>query len=253
MPGVLGRCRSAALTVLVVLVGATVLTVALPAAASPVLERRVIGHSVRHRPIVTYHLGNPRLRRVDVLIGQLHGDEHAGVRVVNTLIRGGRISGVNLWVIPTVNPDGDAAHTRQNAHHVDLNRNWPASWKRLSGQYYSGRRALSEPETRALQAFLLRVRPHDVVSLHQPLSGVDTTDGGAVDPGLRRRLAHNLGLRSKPFRCWSVCHGSMTHWFTVHRYGVALTVEFGAHPSTRYLTGPAPRGIVKALGGRVSG
>ncbi|WP_375500990.1 M14 family zinc carboxypeptidase [uncultured Jatrophihabitans sp.] len=241
-------------TVLVGLAAAALITVPTrQAAAGPVLQRQVIGYSVQHRPIVAYHLGNPSLRRVDVVIGQMHGDEHAGVRVVNALIRGGRISGVNLWVIPTMNPDGDAAHTRQNAHHVDLNRNWPVSWTRLTGQYYSGPRPLSEPESRAVRAFLLRVRPHDIVSLHQPLSGVDTTDGGAVDPALRRRLERELGLRAKPFRCHSVCHGGMTRWYTRHHYGVAITVEFGAHPSARYLTRGAPRGIVAALGGRRSG
>ena len=224
-----------------------------PAAASPVLARRVIGYSVQHRPIVAYHLGNPTLRRVDVVIGQMHGDEHAGVRVVDAMIHGGRISGVNLWVIPTMNPDGDAAHTRQNAHHVDLNRNFPVSWKRMRGRYDSGPYPLSEPESRAVHAFLLQVRPSDVVSLHQPLAGVDTTDGGAVDPALRKRLAHDLGLRSKPFRCHSTCHGSMTRWYTRRHYGVALTVEFGAHPSIGYLTGRAARGIIAALGGRVAG
>ena len=233
---------------------ATLLTVpAAPSVATPVLERRVIGHSVRHRAIVAYHLGDPTIRRVDVVIGQMHGDEHAGVRVVRALIGGGRITGVNLWVVPTMNPDGDAAHTRRNAHHVDLNRNWPVAWKHLTGRYASGPRPLSEPENRAVRAFLLRVHARDVVSLHQPLSGVDTTDGGALDPGLRDRLARNLGLPATPLRCWSTCHGSMTRWYTAGHHGVALTVEFGAHPTVRYLTGRARRGIVAALGGRTSG
>ena len=61
----------------------------------------------------------------------MHGDEHAGV-VVARLGAQVRVptAGRNLWVIPTMNPDGDAAHTRQNAHHVDLNRNWPYHWRR---------------------------------------------------------------------------------------------------------------------------
>ncbi len=244
--------RRAGSLALVVATAAGLLT-APAAVAKPVVARTVIGYSVRHRPIVAYHLGNPQLRRVDVVIGQMHGDEHAGVRVVDAMIRRGHITGVNLWVIPTMNPDGDAAHTRQNAHGVDLNRNFPVSWTRLRGRYNSGPRPLSEPESRAVHAFLLRVRPRDVVSLHQPLAGVDTTDGGAVDPALRARLAHNLGLRSKPFRCHGTCHGSMTRWYTRRHYGVALTVEFGAHPSIGYLTGRARRGIITALGGRTSG
>jgi len=220
------------------------------AATTPLLGRTVIGYSVRHRPIVAYHLGDPRRRPVLVL-GQLHGDERAGVTVVNSIVRGRtRVEGINLWVIPTLNPDGLAAHRRQNAHRVDLNRNWPYRWAPLGGMYYSGPRAVSEPETRALLAFLRKLRPRYVVSMHQPLFGVDTTDGGAVDPAFRHRLARGLGLPSKPFRCWSICHGSLTGWYTAHHYGVAITVEFGAHPSRAYLTGRARRAIVAALGGR---
>jgi hypothetical protein len=238
----------------VVTAAAVVALGASPAAAfapTPVIARKIIGFSVKHRPIVAYHLGNPNARTTAVILGQMHGDEHAGVVLAYSIIRGTRsVEGINLWVIPTMNPDGDAAHRRQNAHGVDLNRNWPRSWRHLTGQYYSGRRALSEPETRAMYDFLRRLRPKYLVSLHQPLHGVDTTDGGAVDRAFRNRLARNLGYPLKAFRCWSVCHGSMTNWFTGRHLGIGETVEFGAHPTKSFLTGRARTGIVAALGGR---
>jgi protein MpaA len=219
------------------------------AAATAVNARKTIGHSVKHRPIVAYHLGNPGAKTTAVLLGQMHGDEHAGVTLAKSIIDGKvSVEGINLWVIPTMNPDGDAAHTRQNAHHVDLNRNWPDHWVQLTGQYYSGPRPLSEPETKAMYAFLQKVHPRYLVSLHQPLHGVDTTDGGAIDHAFRARLARNLSLPLKPFRCWSSCHGSMTAWYT-RRHGIGETIEFGAHPSRSYLTGKARTGIVAALGG----
>jgi hypothetical protein len=150
-----------------------------------------------------------------------------------------------------MNPDGDAMHTRQNAHHVDLNRNWPYDWAPLSGQYYSGPKPLSEPESRAVHRFLLELRPRYVVSLHQPLDGVDKFAGsGPAYRSFRAALSRNLGLPVKNFACWSVCHGSMSRWYQAHRIGVALeTVEFGWHPARAYLTGRARRGIVAALGG----
>jgi hypothetical protein len=217
---------------------------------TPVNVRRVIGYSVQHRPIVAYELGNPRAKTSAVLLGQMHGNEHAGVVLARSLVHGRRsIEGIDLWVVPTMNPDGNAANTRQNAHHVDLNRNWRDIWRPLTGEYYSGPYPLSEPETRAMRDLLLAIKPDYIVSLHQPLHGVDTTDGGALDHAFRNRLARNLGLPLKPFRCWSVCHGSMTGWYTTHRYGIADTIEFGWHPTTGYLTGRAAHGIVTALGG----
>lgn len=220
------------------------------ATATPVLEKRIIGYSVKHRPIVAYHLGNPRYKRTSVILGQMHGDEPAGIRVVNSLVMStSSIEGTNLWVIPTMNPDGNARHTRQNAHKVDLNRNWPDNWRHLTGQYYSGPRVLSEPETRAVHTFLRKIRPHYLVSLHQPLRGVDATDGARLDKAFRNRLARNLKLPIKAFNCWSVCYGSMTPWYTKHNYGLGFTIEFGRHPSTYMLTKRTPWGIVHALGG----
>jgi protein MpaA len=217
---------------------------------TPVNARQVIGYSVKHRPIVAYRLGDPQARVTAVLVGQMHGDEHAGVRVATSLVDGhAAVEGITLWVIPTMNPDGNARNTRGNLRHVDLNRNWPDHWAPLTGQYYSGPKPLSEPETRAMRRFLLDVRPHYLVVLHQPLYGVDTTDGGALDHAFRDRLARYLDLPLKAFRCWSFCHGSMTGWYTTHRYGIAETVEFGANPTASYLAGRAPRAIVNAMGG----
>jgi predicted deacylase len=222
------------------------------AAARPVLERRVIGYSVQHRKILAYHLGNPRIRPVTLVLGQMHGNEPAGVVVARSILRhASRLHGVNLWVIPTMNPDGDAAATRQNAHHVDLNRNWPYHWRRLTGEYYSGPRPLSEPETRALRSFLLDVRPRYVVSIHQPLHGVDMNAGtGRAYRAFRGALSRDLSLPIKAFNCWSVCYGSLSSWYHHRRLGVAVeTVEFGAQPRLAYLTGHERHGVIAALGG----
>ena len=215
--------------------------------------RVVIGHSVLGRPIVAYHLGDPHARTTALIVGQMHGDEHAGVVVANSIVDGAPVTGVNLWVVPTMNPDGNARHTRQNARGVDLNRNWPNNWAHLTGMYYSGPKPLSEPETRGMWRFLRQVRPRYVVSLHQPLYGVDDAAGrGKAYRAFRAALSRNLHLPVKAFRCWSVCHGSMSGWYQAHRIGVAVeTVEFGWHPTHRYLVRTARRGIIAALHGRL--
>jgi hypothetical protein len=250
------RCARA-----VVLLAALLLTaaVAAPASAAPtvvpssmlpptVRETVVLGSSVLGRPIIAYRVGDPDAGTTAVLLGQMHGDEPAGVVLAQAVLAGRPLAGVDLWVVPTMNPDGAAARRRQNARGVDLNRNWPSDWRRLRGQYDSGPAPLSEPETRALQAFLARVRPDRLVSVHQPLVGVDTTDGGARDPAFARELAAGLGLPLKAFRCWSACRGSMTGWLTRTQAGAAVTVELPATPPRSWLRGRAPAVVIGALG-----
>jgi len=250
------RTRRSVFATLVTLAASLLTSAAGPAGGSPtaghrlVLGKRLIGYSVDHRPIVAYHLGDPSIRRVSLVLGQMHGDEPAGVTVVKSLLDSDRrIVGVNLWVIRTMNPDGNRADTRQNAHGVDLNRNWPYRWAPLTGQYYSGPHALSEPESAAIHRFLLHLRPHFFVSLHQPLHAVDTSYGPKANRRFGRRLADELGLPHAPLRCWSTCHGSMTNWYVHRHYGLAQTVEFGWHPRRAHLIKAVPRGLLRALGG----
>jgi predicted deacylase len=216
--------------------------------AGAVVETRVIGTSVKGRPIRAYRVGDPRADRTVVAMSTMHGDEPATRHILRSIVEGEPVRGTDLWVIPVVNPDGLARGTRKNARGVDLNRNYPYRWADLDGSYESGPRAASEPETRALIRFFGRVRPDRVVSFHQPLHGVDTSVP-AVRP-FALRLARGLDLPRKRFVCGGVCHGTFTQWYN-HRYrGQAVTVEYGARPSARRMHVVAPRQLLAVLGGR---
>ena len=89
---------------------------------------------------MAWHLGEPGKPKV-VLIAGMHGNEPAPRQILQSLRDGDQIHGVNLWVVPTYNPDGAAAGTRKNAHGVDLNRNFPYRWADLDGNYESGSEA----------------------------------------------------------------------------------------------------------------
>jgi predicted deacylase len=225
------------------LLALALLGVAPARAADPpraVIGSSVIGHSAQGRPIRAWHLGTPGAPKV-VLVSTMHGDEAPVSDILSSLRDGRPVSGIDLWVVPVYNPDGRAHHRRQNGHGVDLNRNYPTSWRRVTGRYDSGRRPASEPETRAMMRFLTDVRPAYVVSFHQPLDGVDTL---TKHPAFSRRLAHALRLPQKRFSCNGGCHGTMTMWFNQHFRGQAVTVEFGAHPSRRELRGPVVRRLL---------
>jgi len=206
-----------------------------------VVGARVIGHSTQGRPIRAWHLGTPGATKV-VLISTMHGDEGRVSDILTSLRDGRPVTGIDLWVVPVHNPDGRARHRRQNARGVDLNRNYPTSWRRVTGRYDSGRKPGSEPETRAMMRFLTDVRPAYVVSFHQPLDGVDTL---TKHPTFSRRLAHALRLPQKRFSCNGGCHGTMTMWFNQRFPGQAVTVEFGAQPSRAELRGPVVRRLLR--------
>lgn len=220
------------------------------AAAAPerpaVEETRVIGHSVQDRPIVAYRVGDPDARRTAVVLAAMHGNELAARTIVRQLRDGAPINGVDLWLVPTYNPDGARIRDRQNARGVDLNRNYPVRWRDLDGNYESGDRPRSEPETRAFIRFLNEIDPGRIVSFHQPLYGVDERN---KSPRFARRLADGLRLPIRAFNCGGVCHGTMTQWFNARHDGVAITVELGESPSRRYLSRTAPRGLLRVLGG----
>ena len=129
-----------------------------------------------------------------LVVGSIAGDEPGGVSVANALASGAAIAGVRLWVIPDANPDGAARGTRVNAAGVDLNRNFPFRWRRLGspgGRYYSGPQASSEPESRAVEAFIRRTRPGLTIWLHQPYGLVDDSQGPRW---AERQLARALEL-----------------------------------------------------------
>jgi murein peptide amidase A len=207
-----------------------------------VIGHRVVGTSVQGRKIVAWHLGEPGRKKV-VLIAVMHGNEQAPRRILTNLLDGPPVHDLNLWVVPTYNPDGAAHHARKNAHGVDLNRNYPYKWRNLDGNYESGPKPESEPETRAMMAFLAKVRPAYVLSFHQPLHAVDVTER----PAFSKRVARALHLPMSRLTCGSTCHGTMTMWFN-HRFkGFALTVEYGADPP-RAMLRAAPDKILRLFG-----
>ena len=244
---------------LALLLPALLLAAATPVATQPaqaaagtarpaVVEVRTIGHTVKNRPIYAWRLGQPTSKRKVVIFGAMHGDENGPSRILYNLRDGRAIKGADIWVVPHYNPDGTARHSRQNAHGVDLNRNYPYHWKRLTGATNSGPRAASEPETRAMMAFLRQVRPAYVVSFHQPLHGVGrTVHRGAA---FVRRLHRGLHLPVRSFNCDGVCHGTMTEWFNAHFGGVAVTVEYGRGVSQKQARVTGPTGLLRAVGAR---
>jgi protein MpaA len=174
--------------------------VAAPASARTVL----LGRSWQGRPIEAVEVGNRSGTSV-LVVGCIHGNETGGIRIARALERLSPRD-LDLWVVPDLNPDGVAADTRQNAHGVDLNRNFPWHWRPLSGVYESGPRPLSEREARIAHALILRLRPHLTIWFHQHLDLVWASGG---DRRIEKVFARVSGL---PYHPLPQLDGSAIPW-----------------------------------------
>ena len=179
-----------------VAVAAVVVAATAPAGSlgGPPLRGEIIGESVAHRPLRIVHVGDPDAQYKVLVVGAIHGNETAGIAVTRALRHVVPPAGTELLVLDTANPDGSAVGARGNARGVDLNRNFPWGWRPLTGVFYSGPHSSSEPETRALEALILRERPAVSIWFHQHLDWVDLQRGSSV--ARMQRYARNAGMRA---------------------------------------------------------
>ena len=79
------------------------------------------------------------------LAGNMHGDEHIGTEITLYFLRHlltnyatssqvqNFVNNNEIWILPTINPDGKVANTRSNANSVDLNRDYGFFWDGWGG------------------------------------------------------------------------------------------------------------------------
>jgi protein MpaA len=153
-----------------------------------------VGTSIEGRLITADRYGTPGGRRV-LVIGVIHGDEDAGVAIIDELRERVVPDGVELWVIESMNPDGQASQDRQNANGVDLNRNFPHKWGVIGepgNSQYAGMGPASEPETQAMVNLITQLRPDIAIWYHQDANLIIPSTGR--DGQIRARYAELAAL-----------------------------------------------------------
>jgi protein MpaA len=166
----------------------------LPPAQMPP-RQHLIGRSVQGRPIFVQIVGQGS--DTALIMGSIHGDEPAAGALVNELADRLRsdprlLEGRRVVLLPAANPDGLAARTRENAHGIDLNRNFDTANRVDNGT--NGLRPLTEPESQALQSVIKEYAPGRIVSVHQPLNCIDYDGPGEA---IAARMAQECDLPVK--------------------------------------------------------
>ena len=112
-----------------------------------ICKRLQIGTSVQGRPLwvlkITDHIDIEEAEQEVKFISTMHGDEVTGMEMemffIENILKGYAaendtmkfiVDNTELYVMPLMNPDGNANNTRYNANGYDLNRNFP------EGVYY---------------------------------------------------------------------------------------------------------------------
>ena len=211
------------------------------ALAGPNAERVDLGVSREGRPISGLRISHSSEPAWSLrILGAHHGDEPVSATVALRLAERlvtepGRVpDGAEVWIVPVVNPDGLAAHTRVNAAGVDLNRNYDYQWGAATNP---GSAAFSEPETRAIRA-LTRARSWlGGLSLHSGATNIGwpwnytTAERAADEPRMTRIGEQYLSVTTAPDfwatngADWYATHGDSTDW-AYGRWGIPeFTVE----------------------------
>jgi protein MpaA len=201
-----------------------------------------LGQSVEGRAIRGRRHGRPGPALL--VFGGIHGDEPASVEALIELAfrlqgheQGHRDDGAGrgpVWLVPAVNPDGVARGSKNSAHDVDLNRNFPARSfvTAHAPRYFPGPAPLSEPETRVIADLLAREPIAAVVAVHAPFACINY-DGPAAD--WAEAVAAACGWPARADIGYPT-PGSLGSWLGIDRGLPVLTVELPAGPLSRFRT-----------------
>ena len=216
-----------------------------PDIAEIVENPEIIGFSVGGRPIEVYRFGEGQTGRL-IVAGIHGGNEWNTIKLAYELIdyvtKNPKIipKDVSLYILPNLNPDGEARvhglDGRVNDNGVDLNRNWPYRWVKdydhESCWHYrpttAGDYAGSEPETSALISFIETHPEIDaLISYHSAALGIFA--GGVPDYEPSIKLAEKIAKVSTyqypPKDVGCVYTGNLTDWASNVREIAAVDIE----------------------------
>ena len=148
---------------------------------APADEVRQIGTSAKGRAIMAMRYGNGPT--TVLVVGQTHGDEEGGLRVLLRVRSLSLPEGIALWVVPMMNPDGLVGDTRFLANGTDPNRQAP-----------------SQLEQQAVYDFALDIRPSLTVWYHQNYGWVGGS-GTSVTPAMQYQALTGLGTLKRSGDC----------------------------------------------------
>jgi hypothetical protein len=181
----------------------------------------VIGETAEGRPLHLVTIGNPRpgstRKPTTMFVCSQHGNEPAGRETGLALLRDlaftddkvllRQLQEQTVLVVPSANPDGRAANTRENSEGVDINRD---------------HLALTVAESRAIAAVLRDLGPDVVLDLHEYGPSVPVLYDDEILYLWPRNLNVDAGVRdlSRTLAKEYIHKGAVAAGYTADEYGL---------------------------------
>lgn len=184
-----------------------------------------------------------------VVVGSIHGSENGGQLVAWELLFNKPLPpNVRIIAVPELNATG-LPYTRKNANGVDLNRNNDINWGGgtpgscsqtvPSCMFYRGPSAGSEPETQAINSFLLAVGAvnlftiyHDNIDYVAPVGDTPVSIGDryAALVGMHGQNSNVIGQTNTVSQS-----GSLDWWYNDRTGSPTLLIELSPDQSTQVI------------------
>lgn len=202
-----------------------------------------IGYSAKGRAITAYTFGSGP--SAIVYTGAIHGNEVSTrslmLRWIDELEANARAipADKTIVVVPAINPDGVASGTRTNARNVDLNRNfattdWRSDITTVTNAPFpkgGGATPMSEPESKAIAAFIGRLSPRLVLSYHS-IGGVVIANQAGISNAYTQTYVGLSGYRNATGSgaTFDYSISGTADDYYAEKLGVAsIVIELGSH------------------------
>ncbi|MDB5183199.1 MAG: peptidase family protein [Candidatus Saccharibacteria bacterium] len=208
-----------------------------------VTDSGTIGTNSAGQPIKVYIRAAKDTANIKTIIigGGIHGTENGGGLIAWDLLYNEPTlpSNVRVIAIPEINGYGIDNAARKNKNNVDLNRNEDYNWgggtpescseSNISCMFYKGSSVGSEPETKALDSFLLSIGKVSLFAIyHDNLNYVAPVGGTSVDIG--NAYAASVGMHGQDMTAKGQTktvsqHGSLDAWFNKQTGSPSILIE----------------------------
>ena len=143
------------------------------------------GQSVQERELLCHRIGDPEAPNSFLWVFAIHGFEDnfkrdgqvltqiAGLMIDHYREKADQLGDYVLYIVPAANPDGQEAGKSQdgfgrcNADGIDINRDFPVGWKRMTtSRYLTGKEPFASAEAQALKTLVESIHPTYGADVH---------------------------------------------------------------------------------------